>query len=131
MERKKAKKKDKKVEVKAVDVRPIAPKIITGPPSCANISQTSNLQNHLNLESTLDSRKGIEPLFKKSTPVSYLTLDGPVHCEKPLAISGSKKTIRNTVRLDPTTAGMMDASYHTISDNLHHRSYKERVKNTM
>ena len=131
MERKKAKKKDKKGEVKAVDVKPIAPKIITGPPSCANISQTSNLQNHLNLESTLDSRKGIEPLFKKSTPVSYMTLDGPVHCEKPLAISGSKKAIRNTARLDPTTAGSIEASYQTISENLHHRNHKERMKNTM
>jgi len=130
MERKKAKKKDKKGIVKEVDVKPATPKIITGPPSCANISQTSNLQNHLNLENTPDPRKGVEPLFKKSTGItSYMTLDGPVHCDKSLAMPGGAKTSKNRLGADSLPAGSGDQPYQTISESLRQRQMREMAKN--
>ena len=130
MERKKAKKKDKKGAVKEVDVKPTTPKIITGPPSMANISQTSNLRNHLNLEITPDPRKGVEPLFKKSAATtSYMTLDGPVHCDKSLVMPGGAKTSKNRLGADPLTAGSGDQPYTSISDNLRLRQMRENAKN--
>ena len=109
MERKKAKKKDKKGVVKEVDVELTTPKIITGPPSCANISQTSNLQNHLNLENAPDPKKGVEPLFKKSAATtSYMTLDGPVHCDKSLAVPVGAKATKTRLGVDPPATGSTD-----------------------
>jgi len=130
MERKKAKKKDKKGAVKEVDVKPTAPKIITGPPSMVNISQTSNLQNHLNLENTPDPRKDVEPLFKKSAATtSYMTLDGPVHCDKSLVMPGGAKTSGNRLGVDSLTAESGDQPYQTISDNLRFKTMREMAKN--
>ena len=83
------------------------PKILTGPPSLKNISQTSNLANNLNISKP-------EPLFTKSSGTAaskkvaqYMTLDGPVPYEP--SLSGKPDII---------TQGALSASYSSLSSQL-------------
>ena len=74
------------------------------------------------MERAQESKKTIEPLFKKSTAAtSYMTLDGPVH-ERTPAAQGAKKAPKNATGLDPVTAGSLDASYQALSETVRQRT---------
>jgi len=56
-----------------------------------------------------------------------MTLDGPVH-ETPPATQGAKKASKNATRLDPVTAGSLDASYQALSETMRQRTRSAKNK---